>query len=475
MMEENYSEHTEETTLETTAADNREAAETAAAEGSPAPLSEPEKAMEAEPEPIPAEEAPERIAEAGPAPEEIKLPADKAMSREEVMELIRTEMAAQPKSSKSHPLMIAGLAALVGLGAGFGGGYAAYERLQPEIGEPAEEPQSSLPENTQPVSAAYTGNELSIQQIAAKAAPSVVEIRTEVKGSYYAFGFFGGEYTSEAAGSGVILSDDGYIITNNHVVKDAETITVTLYDGTEYPAELVGTDSKSDIAVIRIDAADLPPAVPGDSSALQVGDTAVVIGNPLGTLGGTVTNGIISATSREVTINREAMTLIQTNAAINSGNSGGGLFNGYGELIGIVNAKDSGTTSSGATIEGLGFAIPINEALDVAEQLIEKGYVTDRATIGIMLSTVTETDGRRTPGLYISEVLKGTGAENAGLKAGDRIIAVDGQDADTYEKLSRYLKGKDIGDTISLTIIRDEKEMTVAVTLGEAQNAKARE
>ena len=470
MMEENYSEHTEETTLEATAADDVEAAETAAAEGTAAPLGEPEKAMEPEPETIPAEEAPERIAVAGPAPEEIKLPADEAMSREEVMELIRTEIAAQPKSSKSHPLMIAGLAALVGLGAGFGGGYAAYERLQPEVSEPAEEPQ-----NTQPVAAAYTGNELSIQQIAAKAAPSVVEIRTEVKGSYYAFGFFGGEYTSEAAGSGVILSDDGYIITNNHVVKDAEKITVTLYDGTEYPAELIGTDSKSDIAVIHIDAKDLPPAVPGDSSALQVGDTAVVIGNPLGTLGGTVTNGIISATSREVTINREAMTLIQTNAAINSGNSGGGLFNGYGELIGIVNAKDSGTTSSGATIEGLGFAIPINEALDVAEQLIEKGYVTDRATIGVMLSTVTETDGRRTPGLYISEVLKGTGAENAGLKAGDRIIAVDGQDADTYEKLSRYLKGKDIGDTITLTIIRDEKEMNVDVTLGEAQNAKARE
>ena len=461
-MEENYSEHTERTSLETTPADNCRTAES-----TPVTLSETET--------IPAETAPERPAETVPAPEEISLPAGKAMSREEIMELIRTEMAAQPKSSKNHPFLIAGLAALVGLGAGFGGGYAAYEKLQPEVSEPAGQTQETLPDNTQPVSAAYTGNELSIQQIAAKASPSVVEIRTEIKGEYYAFGFFGGEYTSQAAGSGVILSDDGYIITNNHVVKDAEAITVTLYDGTEYPAELIGTDSKSDIAVIRIDAKNLPPAVPGDSSVLQVGDTAVVIGNPLGTLGGTVTNGIISAASREVTINREAMTLIQTNAAINSGNSGGGLFNGYGELIGIVNAKDSGTTSSGATIEGLGFAIPINEALDVAEQLIEKGYVTDRATIGVMLSTVTQTDGRRTPGLYISEVLKGTGAENAGLKAGDRIIAVDGQEADTYEKLSRYLKGKNIGDTISLTIIRDEKEMTVNVTLGEAQNAKARE
>ena len=461
-MEENYSEHTERTSLETTPADNCRTAES-----TPVTLSETET--------IPAETAPERPAETVPAPEEISLPAGKAMSREEIMELIRTEMAAQPKSSKNHPFLIAGLAALVGLGAGFGGGYAAYEKLQPEVSEPAGQTQETLPDNTQPVSAAYTGNELSIQQIAAKASPSVVEIRTEIKGEYYAFGFFGGEYTSQAAGSGVILSDDGYIITNNHVVKDAEAITVTLYDGTEYPAELIGTDSKSDIAVIRIDAKNLPPAVPGDSSVLQVGDTAVVIGNPLGTLGGTVTNGIISAASREVTINREAMTLIQTNAAINSGNSGGGLFDGYGRLIGIVNAKDSGTTSSGATIEGLGFAIPINEALDVAQQLIEKGYVTDRATIGVMLSTITNTNGRYTPGLYISEVLTGTGAEKAGLEIGDRIIAVDGQDAGTYEKLSRYLKGKNIGDTITLTIVRDEKEMDFDVTLGEAQNTKKKD
>ena len=479
MMEENYSEHTEEITEEKSEETKPETAETEAA---PAPESEPVTVSEtaAEPESEPAAEPetaaaePEKIVLTEAAPEEIRMADGHDLSREEVLELIRTEMAGQ-KSARSHPVLVAGLAALVGLGAGFGGGYAAYERLQPEAGEPAGETETIPQQNTQPVAAYNTGGELSLQQIAAKASPTVVEIRTEVTGEYYAFGFFGGEYTSQAAGSGVILSDDGYIITNNHVVADAKEITVTLYDGTEYPAEVIGADSKSDIAVIRIDAKNLPAAETGDSSALQVGDTAVVIGNPLGTLGGTVTNGIISAASREVTINREAMTLIQTNAAINSGNSGGGLFDGYGRLIGIVNAKDSGTTSSGATIEGLGFAIPINEALDVAQQLIEKGYVTDRATIGVMLSTITNTNGRYTPGLYISEVLTGTGAEKAGLEIGDRIIAVDGQDAGTYEKLSHYLKGKNIGDTITLTIVRDEKEMKVDVTLGEAQNTQTKE
>ena len=471
MMEENYSEHTEEITKEKSEETKPETAETEAA---PAPESEPVTVSETAAEPETAAAEPEKIVLTESAPEEIRMADGHDLSREEVLELIRTEMAGQ-KSARSHPVLVAGLAALVGLGAGFGGGYAAYERLQPEAGEPAGENETIPQQNTQPVAAYNTGGELSLQQIAAKASPTVVEIRTEVTGEYYAFGFFGGEYTSQAAGSGVILSDDGYIITNNHVVADAKEITVTLYDGTEYPAEVIGADSKSDIAVIRIDAKNLPAAETGDSSALQVGDTAVVIGNPLGTLGGTVTNGIISAASREVTINREAMTLIQTNAAINSGNSGGGLFDGYGRLIGIVNAKDSGTTSSGATIEGLGFAIPINEALDVAQQLIEKGYVTDRATIGVMLSTITNTNGRYTPGLYISEVLTGTGAEKAGLEIGDRIIAVDGQDADTYEKLSRYLKGKNIGDTITLTIFRDDKEMDIDVTLGEAQNTKKKD
>ena len=314
---------------------------------------------------------------------------------------------------------------------------------------------------------------LSIPDIAAKASPSVVEIRTEVTQKSY--GLFGGSYTSQAAGSGVIISKDGYIITNNHVVENASSITVTTYDGTTYDAKLVGTDKKSDIGVLKIEADNLLPATIGDSSTIQVGQTAVVIGNPLGTLGGTVTDGIISAASRELTINNESMTLIQTNAAINSGNSGGGLFDGNGNLIGIVNAKDSGTTSSGATIEGLGFAIPINEAMDVAQQLIASGYVTDRATIGVSLQTLTSDYGEYPAGLYIASVVPDSGADKAGLKPYDRIIGADGNDVSDYTALSRILQAKKVGDTIRLTIVRDDQQMDIDVTLGNSIPATPQE
>ena len=212
----------------------------------------------------------------------------------------------------------------------------------------------------------------------------------------------GGEYSSKSMGSGVIISKDGYIITNHHVVAGANSITITTHDGTSYEAKLIGSDAKSDIAVLKVKANNLTPATLGDSSKISIGDTAMAIGNPLGTLGGTVTDGIISATSRSLIINNEAMDLIQTNATINSGNSGGGLFDGNGNLIGIVNAKDSGTTSSGATIEGLGFAIPINKAMEVAKDIIKNGKVTSRATIGVTLQTIPEDIANIEKGVYLS-------------------------------------------------------------------------
>ena len=276
---------------------------------------------------------------------------------------------------------------------------------------------------------------------------------------------FGGTYQTEAAGSGVIISADGYIITNNHVVEDGSDYKVVTSDGTEYTASLVATDSKSDIAVLKVDATDLTPATIGDSDKIQVGDKAVVIGNPLGTLGGTVTDGIISATNRQITINNESMNLIQTNAAINSGNSGGGLFDGQGSLIGIVNAKDSGTTSSGASIEGIGFAIPINTAMDVASQLMESGRVTNRATLGVYLDELTRSTQHYKAGLYITDIIHGSGAEAAGLAAYDRIISVDGTEVSSYTDLSRIMRDKKIGETITLKIERDGTEMDVQVTL----------
>lgn len=364
-----------------------------------------------------------------------------------------------PKKSH-HPAVTILAAAVVGLAAGFGGGYLAVQSAGTSSGGTTVVTKE-VTSDASAMSADSTSG--TIAAVAAKAAPSVVEIQTETTTTTY--GLFGGTYTSEAAGSGVIISDDGYIITNNHVIEGANSITVRTYDDNTYTASLVGTDSKSDIAVIKIDAAGLTAATIGDSSTIQVGDTAVVIGNPLGTLGGTVTNGIISATDREITINNESMNLIQTNAAINNGNSGGGLFDGNGNLIGVVNAKDSGVLSSGATIEGLGFAIPINEAMDVATQLIENGYVTDRATLGVTLQTLTQDYGNYPAGLYIASVTPGGGAEAAGLQAYDRIIKADDQEVSSYTELSAILSKKSVGDTLKLTVVRDGQEMEFNVTL----------
>ena len=316
---------------------------------------------------------------------------------------------------------------------------------------------------TTSVSNEKDGSGLTVAEAAAKAAPSTVEIQTEI--TQQSYGMFGGTYTTNAAGSGVIISKDGYIVTNNHVIDGAQKITVKTSDGTEYDAKLVGTDAKSDIAVLKVDANDLTPATLGDSSKISVGDTAIAIGNPLGTLGGTVTDGIISATSRELVVNNESMKLIQTNATINSGNSGGGLFDGNGNLIGIVQSKDSGTSSSGATIEGIGFAIPVNDAMEVAEQLIKNGKVTDRATLGVYLQTLTTQQGNYTPGVYVTNVIDGSGAQAAGLKAYDKIVGADGKEVSSYPDLSAILKTKKPGDTIDLTIDRDGKQIQVTVTL----------
>ncbi len=375
----------------------------------------------------------------------------------------RAKAAKKSRSKKkiNNSALAMALTVLLSTGFGFGGGYLASKAFG----------SSTVIYKTSEVtgtSVSTTGNatsgELTIAQIAEKAAPSVVEINVTVV-TTSGYGFFQQEVTGTAAGSGVIISSDGYIITNNHVVEGAQSITVRTYDGTEYEAELIGTDSKSDIAVIKVEAEGLTAATIGDSSKIKAGDTAVVIGNPLGTLGGTVTNGIISATDREVTINNESMDLIQTNAAINSGNSGGGLFDGNGNLIGIVNAKDSGTTSNGTVIEGLGFAIPVNTAMDVAQQLITSGKVTNRATIGVYLQTLSQDTQQYKAGVYISDVMEGSGAQAAGLQPYDRIISVDGTAISSYTELSALLKDKKIGDTISMTIEREGQELTVDVTL----------
>ena len=319
------------------------------------------------------------------------------------------------------------------------------------------------------VQAGYTGGVLSVSEIAALASPSVVEISTETVSRSN----FLGQYIQSGAGSGVIFSEDGIVVTNDHVVDGASTITVRTKDGESYDATLLGTDSKTDIAVLRIEADGLTPAILGDSDALSVGEYAMAIGNPLGQLGGTVTDGIVSALSREVNVNGENMTLLQTNAAINPGNSGGGLFNEKGELIGIVNAKSSnGASSSGASIEGLGFAIPVNTVKNSVQELLDYGYVRGRPALGITLLNVQNAQDAfqyrvSRLGVYVQSVTEGGASEKAGVQVGDCIIALGDVAVSTHAEVKSQLNNYAVGDTVQLQVIRDGRTLTLDVTLEE--------
>ena len=296
-----------------------------------------------------------------------------------------------------------------------------------------------------------------VSDVATKCKPSVVEITTETVATDP---FFMQSYAQEGAGSGVIISKDGYIITNNHVIEGAKSIVVRTMDGQEYNAELIGTDSQMDIAVIKVTATDLIPATFGDSDTLKVGNIAIAIGNPLGELGGTVTQGIISATERQITINNEVMTLLQTDAAINPGNSGGGLFDEDGNLIGVVNAK---TSSSG--IEGLGFAIPINSVIDIIDELIANGSVTSRPALNVSLYDYTKSGGyyysnNQEAGCYIVQIVSGGAADQAGLKQNDRIVKFDGKSISSTAEVKAILRNHKIGDKVEIVVDRDGEEIT---------------
>ena len=303
-------------------------------------------------------------------------------------------------------------------------------------------------------------NSNDLTEVVSHISKTVVEVYTES----VSYNSFYGEYVTEGAGSGVIITSDGYIITNNHVIEGASSIKVTLSTGETYEAELIGTDSVSDIAVIKIAVDNLPSAVFGDSDKLQVAQNCIAIGNPLGTLGGTVTTGIISALSRDITIDGQKMTLLQTDTSINPGNSGGGLFNYSGELIGIVNAK-----SSGNNIEGIGFAIPINYVKEIAKQLIENGYVQGRGQLGIDAVNIDSIQmawnyGVNNYGIYVKEVT-GENAKKAGLVEGDLIVAVNGTETLSLEQLRDQINQHSAGDEVKLTIIRNKEKIAINITL----------
>ena len=311
------------------------------------------------------------------------------------------------------------------------------------------------------------GGDMSYAQVAALVKDSVVEINTEYTTRNMWF-----QYATGGAGSGVILTEEGYIVTNAHVILDenmqnvADSVTVRLTDGTEYPAEVVSYDTDEDIAVLKIDAKDLTAARCGDSDRLAVGEEVVIVGNPLGELGGTVTNGIVSATEREIQVGGVTMRLVQTNAAVNPGNSGGGMFNLKGELVGIVNAKSSGTG-----IEGLGFAIPINQAMRVSEQLMTKGYVGGKPMIGVSLRDVSGSSylfggsSGMKEGVYVAGLVEGM--NDKVLAEGDRIIAVNGEEISSSEDVKAKVYAASIGDKLLFQLYRDGKLTEAEVTVFE--------
>ena len=312
-------------------------------------------------------------------------------------------------------------------------------------------------------------------QIVEMSAPSVVGIDTITTATTNSYWYgYGQSYEVPGSGSGVILTEDGYIATCAHVVDGAKSVKVTLNDDTSYDAAIVGTDKKNDIAIIKIDAKDLTPAVVGDSETLTVGSEVIAIGNPLGELRGTATAGIISATNRTIEVEGQAMTLIQTDAAISPGNSGGGLFDATGKLIGIVNAKVSDSRA-----EGLGFAIPVNSVLDEISDLLNYGYVTGRPYLGVSTQDVTlrsrsgmwyYSDGTRC--VMVEKVVSGSAAEQAGIQSGDLILKLGDKTITSGDELSSAIGAYKPGDKVTLTIQRDGQEMTMDVTLGEYKPQK---
>ena len=331
-------------------------------------------------------------------------------------------------------------------------------------------PSSTSSSDSGSASAVNTASGMTTAQVSEMVSPSVVVITTE-QVVYSQWSWYGQSQVESGAGSGVVISSDGYILTCAHVVSGASNITVTIGD-TDYPATVVGEDDTSDVAVLKIDATGLTPVSFGDSDALSVGDLAVVIGNPLGTLAGTATDGIVSGLEREITLDGKSMTLIQVSASVNPGNSGGGVFDQYGNLIGLVVAK-----SSGSDVEGLGFAIPSNTVKSVVESLISNGYVAGRPAAGITIVDLTSASeamkyGVNQTGVYVKEVT-GENAKSAGLQEGDLIYMIDGEKVTSSDMLVRTIQKHEVGDKVKLTVVRGDEMKDLEVTLQESVSSSS--
>ena len=329
-------------------------------------------------------------------------------------------------------------------------------------GEPYQRELTPLPETLPTYD---SGKTLTAQEVYGINVDAVCGIATEVTTIV-----FGQTASTAVVGSGFVLKEDGYVVTNNHVVEGTDNVSVKLHDGSTYPAEVVGGDSLSDVALLKIEAEGLSHVAVGDSDAIAVGEGCIAIGNPLGELTFTMTGGYVSALPREINISGKPISMFQTDAAINAGNSGGPLFDMAGNVIGITSAKISGITGSGASIEGVGFAIPINEALRVVYDLQEYGYVRGRAFLGV---TVKELDAATadTYGLPVGPIVQSVVADSCADKAGiavkDIILAFNGRNVKTYTQLMSALNKCSAGDEVTLHIYRAGAELDVTLTLDE--------
>ena len=377
------------------------------------------------------------------------------------------------KSGKAGKIVALLLAcALVGGGSGFGAAALMQKNAaaQPQSTTQTSSDASVMLEGKRQAAALQvasvdTGKVLTPSEVYAQNVNSTVGITTSITTNY-----FGYQTTSAAAGSGFILTQDGYILTNYHVVEGSNSIKVTTYDGTSYDAQLIGYDESNDIAVLKIDASDLTPVVLGDSDTLNVGDSVVAIGNPLGELTFSLTTGVVSALDRPVTLSTgTTMNLIQTDCAINSGNSGGALFNLYGEVIGITNAKYSSSgSSSEASIDNIGFAIPIDQVRSIFESIITNGYIV-KPYIGVTVSDVSsESQSYGLPqGAAVRSVTENGPAAEAGLQENDIITAVNGETITGSNDLVKLVKASAAGDTLELTVYRQGQTTTLTLTVGE--------
>ena len=319
-----------------------------------------------------------------------------------------------------------------------------------------------------------TASEITVKQVSGQALMSPAEVYASTVNSVVSINcssvstnIFGQSVQSASSGSGFIITKDGYIVTNHHVVSGASSVTVTLHDGREYPATVVGSDSDYDVAVLKINATDLQPVTLGNSSSVNVGDSVLAIGNPLGELTFSMSQGIVSCCDRAINVDGTPFNMIQVDASINPGNSGGPLMNLYGEVVGIVSAKYS--SYSDTTVEGLGFAIPIGDVQAIITDIMENGQVTDKPSFGITAGTMTEQMAaqyqiEQKSGAFVYSVNKGGAGEKAGLRMGDVITKVDSTDIASMEDLTAAKKGHKAGDTVTVTYFRDGSSHTTSLT-----------